>query len=340
MDLPMKTDKILLDHGSGGKASHSLIADLLVPEFKNPILAQLDDGAILDIEGKRLAFSTDTYVVDPIFFPGGNIGLLAVNGTVNDLAMCGATPLYLSAGLIIEEGFSMGDLKTVLKGMKEASKKAAVLIVTGDTKVVPRGAADKIFINTTGIGLIPEGTNISGHNARPGDKVIISGTIADHGITVLTQRESMTFESPLQSDTAPLNHMVREMIAASDEIHALRDPTRGGVGTSLNEIATQSNVGIKIYEESLPIRDEVVGICELLGFDPLYVGNEGKLLAFVGPNHAEKVLETIKAAEYGKDASIIGEVVTDSPGKVFMKTHIGGTRIVDMLTGEQIPRIC
>lgn len=340
MDLPMKTDKILLDHGSGGKASHSLIADLLVPEFKNPILAQLDDGAILDIEGKRLAFSTDTYVVDPIFFPGGNIGLLAVNGTVNDLAMCGATPLYLSAGLIIEEGFSMGDLKTVLKGMKEASKKADVLIVTGDTKVVPRGAADKIFINTTGIGLIPEGTNISGHNARPGDKVIISGTIADHGITVLTQRESMTFESPLQSDTAPLNHMVREMIAASDEIHALRDPTRGGVGTSLNEIATQSNVGIKIYEESLPIRDEVVGICELLGFDPLYVGNEGKLLAFVGPDHAEKVLETIKAAEYGKDASIIGEVVTDSPGKVFMKTRIGGTRIVDMLTGEQIPRIC
>ncbi|MFH1675216.1 MAG: hydrogenase expression/formation protein HypE [Pseudomonadota bacterium] len=336
----MKTDKILLDHGSGGKASHSLISDLLVPEFENPILAQLDDGAIFDIEGKRFAFSTDTYVVDPIFFPGGNIGELAVNGTVNDIAMCGATPLYISVGLIIEEGLSMGDLKKILTGMKKAAKKADVLIVTGDTKVVPSGAADKIFINTSGVGLIPEGVNVSGHNARPGDKIILSGTIADHGITVLTQREGMAFESSLQSDTAPLNHMVRELIAASDQIHALRDPTRGGVGTSLNEIAAQSKVGIKIYEEALPVREEVAGICELLGFDPLYIANEGKLLAFVGPDHAEKVLEVIKANEYGKDASIIGEVDADSPGKVFMKTTIGGTRIVDMLTGEQLPRIC
>jgi hydrogenase expression/formation protein HypE len=336
----MKTDKILLDHGSGGKASHSLIADLLVPEFENPILAQLDDGAIFDIEGKRFAFSTDTYVVDPIFFPGGNIGELAVNGTVNDIAMCGATPLYISVGLIIEEGLSTVDLKKILTGMKEAAKKAGVLIVTGDTKVVPSGAADKIFINTSGVGLIPEGVNVSGHNARPGDKIILSGTIADHGITVLTQREGMAFESSLQSDTAPLNHMVRELIAASDQIHALRDPTRGGVGTSLNEIAAQSKVGIKIYEEALPVREEVAGICELLGFDPLYIANEGKLLAFVGPDHAEKVLKIIKANEYGKDASIIGEVDADSPGKVFMKTTIGGTRIVDMLTGEQLPRIC
>lgn len=336
----MSIDKILLDHGSGGKASHSLIADLLVPEFENPILAQLDDSAIFDIEGKRLAFSTDTYVVDPIFFPGGNIGDLAVNGTVNDLAMCGATPLYLSVGLIIEEGLSMADLKKILKAMREAARKADVLIVTGDTKVVPNGAADKIFINTSGVGLIPEGTNISGHNTRPGDKIIISGTIADHGITVLTQREGMTFKSPIQSDTAPLNHMVREMIAASNQVHALRDPTRGGVGTSLNEIAAQSKVGIKIYEEALPTREEVSAICELLGFDPLYVANEGKLLAFVGPDHAEKVLETIKGSEYGKDACIIGEVVADSPGKVFMKTRIGSTRIVNMLTGEQLPRIC
>lgn len=336
----MKAEKILLDHGSGGKASHSLIADLLVPEFENPILARLDDGAILDIEGKRLAFSTDTYVVDPIFFPGGNIGELAVNGTVNDIAMCGATPLYISVGLIIEEGLSTVDLKKILKGMKEAAKKADVLIVTGDTKVVPRGAADKIFINTSGVGLIPDGVNISGHNARPGDKIILSGTIADHGITVLTQREGMSFESALQSDTAPLNHMVRDMIAASDRIHALRDPTRGGVGTSLNEIAAQSKAGIKIYEDALPIREEVAGICELLGFDPLYIANEGKLLAFVGPDHAEKVLEIIKANEYGKEACIIGEVDTDPPGKVFMKTRIGGTRIVDMLTGEQLPRIC
>ncbi len=336
----MRTEKILLDHGSGGKASHSLIADLLVPEFENPILAQLDDSAILDIEGKRLAFSTDTYVVDPIFFPGGNIGDLAINGTVNDLAMCGSTPLYLSTALIIEEGFSVSDLKKIFKGMKETAIKADVLIVTGDTKVVPNGAADKIFINTSGVGLIREGINISGHNARPGDKVIISGTIADHGITILTHRQGMTFESSIKSDTAPLNHMVQEMIAASGQIHTLRDPTRGGVGTSLNEIAAQSKVGIKIYEAAIPIREEVSGICELLGFDPLYIGNEGKLLAFVGPDHAEKALDAIKANEYGKDASIIGEVVADSPGKVFMKTTIGGTRIVDMLTGEQLPRIC
>lgn len=338
--LSMRTEKILLDHGSGGKASHSLIADLLVPEFENPILAQLDDGAILDIEGKRLAFSTDTYVVDPIFFPGGNIGDLAINGTVNDLAMCGSTPLYLSTALIIEEGFSVADLKKIFKRMKETAIKADVLIVTGDTKVVPNGAADKIFINTSGVGLIREGINISGHNARPGDKVIISGTIADHGITILTQRQGMTFESSIKSDTAPLNHMVQEMITASGQIHTLRDPTRGGVGTSLNEIAAQSKVGIKIYEAAIPIREEVSGICELLGFDPLYIGNEGKLLAFVGPDHAEKALDAIKANEYGKDASIIGEVVADSPGKVFMKTTIGGTRIVDMLTGEQLPRIC
>ena len=339
-NVPMSIDKILLDHGSGGKASHSLIADFLVPEFENPILGQLDDGAILDIEGERLAFSTDTYVVDPVFFPGGNIGDLAVNGTVNDLAMCGARPLYLSVGLIIEEGFSMVDLTRILKAMRKAATKADVLIVTGDTKVVPNGAADKIFINTSGVGLIPDGVHISGHNARPGDKVILSGTIADHGIAVLTQREGMAFESPIQSDTAPLNHMVREMMAASDQIHALRDPTRGGVGTSLNEIAAQSNVGVKIYEDNLLIRKEVAGICELLGFDPLYVANEGKLVGFVGPDHAERILEIIRSNEYGKDACMIGEVIADSPGKVFMKTRIGGTRIVGMLTGDQIPRIC
>ena len=336
----MSTDKILLDHGSGGKASHSLVADLLMPQFENPILAELNDGAIFDIEGKRLAFSTDTYVVDPLFFPGGNIGDLAVNGTVNDLAMCGATPLYLSVGLIIEEGFSTTDLKKILETMKQTARKAGVLIVTGDTKVVPSGAADKIFINTSGVGVIPDEINISGHNARPGDKVIISGTIADHGITVLTQREGMAFESPIQSDTAPLNHLVREMIGSSNQIHALRDPTRGGVGTSLNEIAIQSKVGIEIYEEAVPLREEVSGVCELLGFDPLYIANEGKLLCFVAPDDAEKVLATMRANEFGRDASIIGTVLADSPAKVFMKTPIGGTRIVDMLTGEQLPRIC
>ncbi|MDY6952980.1 MAG: hydrogenase expression/formation protein HypE [Thermodesulfobacteriota bacterium] len=336
----MTKDKILLDHGSGGKATHQLVSDLFLPTFKNAILAELNDGAIVDTEAKRLALSTDTYVVDPLFFPGGSIGDLAINGTVNDIAMCGATPLYLSVGMIIEEGFSMAELQRILEAMKEAANQAQVLIVTGDTKVVPRGVADKVFINTSGIGFMPEGIHISGHNARPGDKVILSGTIADHGITVLTQREGMAFQSQIQSDTAPLNHMVREMMAESGQIHALRDPTRGGVGTSLNEIATQSAVGIRIYEDAIPIREQVSGICELLGFDPLYIANEGKLLAFVGADGADRLLETMKANAYGRDAAIIGEVVSDSPGKVFMKTRIGGTRIVDMLTGEQLPRIC
>ena len=336
----MKTDKILLDHGSGGKISHSLTADIMLPIFNNPILSQLDDGAIFDLGEKRFAFSTDSYVVDPIFFPGGNIGDLAINGTVNDIAMCGATPLYLSAGLIIEEGFPVSDLKIIIKGMGAAADLAGVKVVTGDTKVVPKGAADKIFINTSGIGLIPEGVNIAGHNACIGDKIIISGSIADHGITVLTQREGMTFSSTVISDTAPLNHMVKSMLSVSRNIHVLRDPTRGGVGTALNEIAISSKVGVRIYEERLPVKNEVAGICELLGFDPLYIANEGKLIAFVGQDDAENVLSAMKKDKYGKDACIIGEVVSDSPGKVFMQTRIGGSRIVDMLTGEQLPRIC
>jgi hydrogenase expression/formation protein HypE len=336
----MKTDKILLDHGSGGKISHSLIADIMLPIFNNPILSQLNDGAIFDLGGKRFAFSTDSYVVDPIFFPGGNIGDLAINGTVNDIAMCGATPLYLSAGLIIEEGFPVSDLKIIIKSMGAAADLAGVKVVTGDTKVVPKGAADKIFINTSGIGLIPEGVNIAGHNACIGDKIIVSGSIADHGITVLTQREGMTFSSTATSDTAPLNHMVKSMLSVSRNIHVLRDPTRGGVGTALNEIAISSKVGVRIYEERLPVKNEVAGICELLGFDLLYIANEGKLIAFVGQDDAENVLSVIKKNKYGKDACIIGEVVSGSPGKVFMQTRIGGSRIVDMLTGEQLPRIC
>jgi len=336
----MKTDKILLDHGSGGKISHRLTADIMLPIFNNSILSQLDDGAIFDFEGKRFAFSTDTYVVDPIFFPGGNIGDLAINGTVNDIAMCGAVPLYLSAGLIIEEGFPISDLKIIIKDMGVAADIAGVKVVTGDTKVVPKGAADKIFINTSGIGLIPEDVNIASHNARVGDKIILSGSIADHGITVLTQRDGMTFSSTIISDTASLNHMVKSMLSVSRDVHVLRDPTRGGVGTALNEIAMSSKVGIRIYEEKLPVKDEVAGICELLGFDPLYIANEGKLIAFVGQNDAKDVLSAMKEDKHGKDASIIGEVVSDSPGKVFMQTRIGGSRIVDMLTGEQLPRIC
>ena len=336
----MKTDTILLDHGSGGRISHRLITDLMLPIFDNPMLDILHDGAMLDIGEKRLAFSTDTYVVDPIFFPGGNIGDLAVNGTVNDLAMCGADPLYLSVGLIIEEGFSMTDLNTILKCMGIASEKAGVKVVTGDTKVVPKGAVDKIFINTSGIGKIPDKVNISSQNAQPGDTIILSGTIADHGMTVLTQREGMTFDSSLESDTAALNHMVSRMLSACKDIHVLRDPTRGGVGTALNEIAGKSNVGIKIYEERIPLKNETESICELLGFDPLYVANEGKLIAFVDADHANEVLSVIQKDAHGKDACIIGEVVSDHRGKVVMKTRIGGTRIVDMLTGAQLPRIC
>jgi hydrogenase expression/formation protein HypE len=336
----MKTDTILLDHGSGGKMSHLLITDLVLPIFDNAILSSLHDGAVLDIDGKRLAFSTDTFVVDPIFFPGGNIGDLAVNGTVNDLAMCGAKPLYLSVGLIIEEGFSMADLKKILKGMGIASEKAGVKVVTGDTKVVPKGVLDKIFINTSGIGKIPDKVDISSHNACPGDTIILSGTIADHGMTVLTQREGLTFDSPIKSDTAALNHMVEKMLSVYKDIHVLRDPTRGGVATALSEIAVKSDVGIKIYEETIPLKNETAGICELLGFDPLYVANEGKLIAFVAPDHAEKILSVMRADELGQEACIIGEVVSHHPGQVIMKTRIGGSRIVDMLTGEQLPRIC
>ena len=336
----MKTDKILLDHGSGGKISHRLTKDMLLPVFNNPVLAELNDGAIVELEGMRLAFSTDSYTVDPIFFPGGNIGDLAINGTVNDIAMCGGDPLYLSAGLIIEEGFPLSDLENILQAMGQAAKAARVTVVTGDTKVVPRGAVDKIFINTSGIGLIPESVHVASHHAQPGDQIIISGTIADHAITILTRREGLSFELPLISDSAPLNHMVKEMLATNSDIHVLRDPTRGGVGTALNEIAEKSEVGIKIYEDRIPLKKEVVGACELLGFDPLYLANEGKLIAFVAPEHSDAVLHAVRQNPYGKDAVIIGEVVADHSGKVFMQTRIGGSRIVDMLAGEQLPRIC
>jgi hydrogenase expression/formation protein HypE len=336
----MKTDKILLDHGSGGKISHRLIKDMMLPIFDNPILAELNDGAIFDLRGMRFALSTDSYTVDPIFFPGGNIGDLAINGTVNDIAMCGATPIYLSVGLIIEEGFPITDLGKILNEMGKAAQKAGVTVITGDTKVVPKGAVDKIFINTSGIGLIPEDINVASHHARLGDKIILSGTMADHGITIVTQREGLSFETPLSSDTAPLNHMVKEMLFASKDIHVLRDPTRGGVGTALNEIAEQSEVGIKIYEENIPLTSAVAAACELLGFDPLYLANEGKLLAFVTYEQSEVVLAAMRANPYGNAATIIGEVVDEYPGKVFMQTRIGGRRIVDMLAGEQLPRIC
>ena len=336
----MKNDKILLDHGSGGLISHQLTTEMLLPVFDNPILSQLNDGAILELEGLRVAFSTDSYTVDPIFFPGGNIGDLAINGTVNDVAMCGGNPAYLSVGLIIEEGFPVKDLETIITEMGKAAEMAGVIVVTGDTKVVPKGAVDKIFINTSGLGLIPQDVNIASHNARPGDQIILSGTIADHGITILTQREGLTFETSITSDTAALNHMVNQMFAVSKQIHVLRDPTRGGAGTALNEIAEKSKMGIRIFEEQIPLKNEVAATCELLGFDPLYLANEGKLLAFVSAPDADAVLAAIRQNPFGKDATIIGQVVDDHQGQVIMETRIGGSRIVDMLAGEQLPRIC
>ncbi|MFZ7125789.1 MAG: hydrogenase expression/formation protein HypE [Desulfobacterales bacterium] len=334
------TDRILLDHGSGGKISHALTAEVLLPLFQNPILAELNDGAVFDLDGARLAFSTDTFTVDPLFFPGGNIGDLAVNGTVNDVAMCGAEPLFLSLGLVIEEGFPMAELKTILGSIRTAADSAGVQIVTGDTKVVPRGAADRIFINTSGIGRILPGVRLSSRSARPGDRILLSGTIADHGMTILSRRQGLEFDTPIESDSAPLNQMVMRILEWGNAVHVLRDPTRGGVGTTLNEIAESSGVGILIHEDRIPIREAVSGLCELLGFDPLYVANEGKLLAFVAPDAADAVLDAIRSDPHGRDARMIGEVVGRHPGRVVMATRIGGERIVDMLAGEQLPRIC
>ncbi len=336
----MAWDKILLDHGSGGRASHELIERFFVPRFQNPFLNEMNDSAVFDLKGGKLAFTTDSYVVDPIFFPGGDIGSLAVCGTVNDLAMRGARPCYLSVGFIIEEGFPLSDLEQILISMERAAKEAGVQIVTGDTKVVPKGAADKIFINTSGIGLIPEGLDIAGQNARPGDALLLSGTLGDHGLTILSKREGLAFESSLKSDAAPLNHLVREMLQAGPDIHVLRDPTRGGLATTLNEIAGQSQVGLEIWEEAIPIRDSVSAASEILGLDPLYVANEGKLIAILPQSQAEAVLAVMKKNPYGQDAALIGEVKAENPGKVVMKTIIGGKRLVDMLTGEQLPRIC
>jgi hydrogenase expression/formation protein HypE len=278
--------------------------------------------------------------VDPIFFPGGDIGSLAVCGTVNDLAMRGARPCYLSVGFIIEEGFSIKDLDRILLSMEKAAQEAGVQIVTGDTKVVPKGAADKIFINTSGVGLIPKGVNIAGQNARPGDAVLVSGSIGDHGLTILSRREGLSFDSPLKSDAAPLNHLVGRMLEVCPQLHVLRDPTRGGLATTLNEIARQSQVGIEIWEEALPLHAGVLAAAEILGLDPLYIANEGKLIALLPETQAEAVLTAMKETPYGREAALIGQVKDENPGKVVMQTFIGGKRLLDMLSGEQLPRIC
>lgn len=333
-------DIIRLDHGSGGEASHELVDEIFLSRLDNEFLRELDDSAVLEFSGQTLAMTTDSYVVDPIFFPGGNIGSLSVHGTVNDLAMQGAHPLYLTLGLMLEEGLPMQDLKKIIDSVAEASQEAGVKIVAGDTKVVPRGNMDKIFINTSGIGIIPHGVDVSSHNARPGDKLMINGNIGDHGMAILSRREGLNFETPLKSDSAPLNALVTAILAASPNIHALRDPTRGGVATALNEIARHSNVGVVVLEEALPISRPVLSAAELLGLDPLYVANEGKCLVVASDEDAGKVLRAMKKDKYGKNSRIIGELTSDNPGKVLLRTRVGGTRSISMLTGEQLPRIC
>ena len=334
-------EKITLAHGSGGRASHELIEKLFAAGLGAGQPADLEDSAVLQAGRERIAFSTDSFVVDPIFLPGGDIGSLAVHGTVNDLAMRGATPLYLSVGMIIEEGFAWKDLETIVRSLKAGADKAGVAIVTGDTKVVQAGKADRIFINTTGIGLLSGELDISAGNGRPGDLIILSGTMADHGATILCQREGLQIQGGFTSDSAPLNHLVAAMLKQdSRAVHVLRDPTRGGVGTTLNELARSSGVGIRIREKDLPVRGDVRGACELLGLDPLYLANEGKLLAFVEPAAAERLLAVMRTMEYGENACIIGEAVAGHPGQVVLETSIGSARVVDMLHGEPLPRIC
>jgi len=332
-------DRILLAHGSGGKLSHDLIEKNFVSTLGNPILNKLDDSAVFELCG-RLAFTTDSYTVNPIFFPGGDIGKLAVCGTVNDLAMSGATPLYLSLSFIIEEGLPTNELEKIVNSICQAVNEAKVQIITGDTKVVNQGAADKLFINTSGVGLVPPGVDISGANAIPGDKVILSGSLGEHGIAVLSQRQGLEFNVPIESDCAPLNRLVAEMLAVTTNLHCLRDPTRGGLATTLNEFARQSNVGIKIEEDTLPVNEAVQAACELLGFDPLHMANEGKLVAVVASSDADKILAKMRQNRYGTEANIIGEIVEEHPGRVIMKTHLGSSRIVDMPVGELLPRIC
>jgi len=353
---PKVTDThITLAHGSGGRAMHDLVEGLFLEYLRNPLLEQLEDQAVFEVTASdqspanpsvKLAFTTDSYVVTPVFFPGGDIGRLAVCGTVNDLAMSGARPLYLSAGFILEEGFPVADLRRILESMRDAAAEANVQVVTGDTKVVQRGSADKIFINTSGVGVIESSVRVSAARAQAGDKVILSGTLGDHGTTIMIARGELELETDIESDTAPLGSLVREMldeagrVATPDAVHALRDPTRGGVATTLNEIALASEVCIELREDLIPVREEVRGACEILGLDPLYVANEGKLVAVVSAGVADALVARMRQNTYGRDACVIGEVRAEPQGIVAMRTGFGGTRIVDMLAGEQLPRIC
>ncbi|HVP58865.1 MAG TPA: hydrogenase expression/formation protein HypE [bacterium] len=335
-------DVIKLSHGSGGEVSRKLVEGMVESYFSNDVIARLDDSAVMALgeSGGRIAMTTDSYVVDPIFFPGGDIGSLAVNGTVNDLSMVGASPVGITLGLILEEGLAIADLNRILGSIRDACREAGVPVVGGDTKVVEHGSADRIFINTSGIGLVAAGLDISSSNAKPGDVVILSGTIGDHGIAVLSKREGIDFETDLVSDSAPLNGLVREMLRASGQIHAMRDPTRGGLATTLNEIAAASGIGITIDEGSVPVKEGVSEACELLGLDVFYVANEGKLVAFVPADEAQAVLEAMRGNKYGREAVIIGQVGSDHPGLVTLRTSVGGSRLLSPLSGELLPRIC
>ncbi len=336
---------IHMGHGGGGRAMHDLIADVFVAPFDNPLLATMEDQARVPLaelaaHGDRLAFCTDSYVVDPLFFPGGDIGTLAVSGTVNDLAMGGARPLYLSCAVVLEEGFPLESLRRVVASMQWVARQAGVLIVTGDTKVVERGAADKLFINTAGIGVVPKGIDLSARHARAGDAIIVNGFLGDHGTAILVARKQLDLQADVRSDCQPLAALVQAMLAVCPDIRCLRDATRGGVATVLNEFALASGVSMRIQESALPIREEVRGACEILGLDPLYLANEGKLVAVVPASAADSVLAAMQAHPAGRDAAIIGEVVEQPAGVVVMQSVFGGLRLVDMLVGEQLPRIC
>ena len=338
--VDFKHGRVDMTHGSGGRAMAQLIEELFLAAFDNDWLRAANDQACFAVQGGRMVMATDSHVVSPLFFPGGDIGCLSVHGTVNDVAMSGAKPLYLSASFILEEGFPLADLKRIVDSMAHAAREAGVPIVTGDTKVVESGKGDGVFITTTGVGVVPAGVNISGDRARPGDAILVSGTLGDHGVAIMAQRESLGFETTIQSDTAALHDLVARMVEAVPDIHALRDPTRGGLATTLNEIARQSGVGMLLREEAIPVRQEVEAACEFLGLDPLYVANEGKLICICAPEHASQLLETMRAHPLGADAAIIGAVHEDPHHFVQMETGFGGKRIVDWLTGEQLPRIC
>jgi hydrogenase expression/formation protein HypE len=336
-------ERVLLGHGSGGQLSGDLIRKIFLPRLGNPILSGLEDQAVLELEGfegQRLAFTTDSFVVKPIFFPGGDIGSLAIHGTINDLAVGGATPLFISAAFILEEGLPLSDLERVVASMSEACRAARVTLVTGDTKVVDRGKGDQVFITTSGIGVVPEGLRLSLASARPGDKLLLSGTLGDHGIAVLSVREGLSFETVLRSDSAPLADLSRAILEASPEVRAMRDPTRGGLSSTLNELAAASRVGVELDEAAIPLRPEVRAACEMLGLDPLYVANEGKLVAVVPEDSARRALAAMRAHPLGAEAAIIGEIVSQHPGTVVMRSVVGGSRVVSLLAGEQLPRIC